>query len=230
MKKKFILISFVVIICSLIAVFALVSCEKDINKLDLVNNKVSYIEKEHLRYESELFNVLLIRGEREKHFVADGKCVDVSPFTTITLDPIAADLIGKKFSYRLIGESGEATGTLTKNILGVTYSAILDSSINLGNIVKAEITIEEETTEIVFKNALENKISAEKAIEYAYNELETALTDSFDKNEFKREVYVRYINDIHDRQSPYYWYVSFMTDNSDYKSVLINPENGAPIK
>lgn len=230
MKKKLFILSVITILFSIITIFVLVSCEKDINKIDLVNSKISYIENEHLRYDSELFNVLIVRGKREKHFVADGKCVDVSPFTTITLDPIAADLIGKKFSYRLIGDSGEATGTLTKNILGVTYSAVLDNSINIGNIVKAEITIDEDLTEITFKNALENKISAEKAIEYAYNELEATLADSFDKNEFKREVYVRYINDIHDRLSPYYWYVSFMTDNTNYKSVLINPDNGAPIK
>lgn len=230
MKKRFFILSVIVVLFSLIAVFALVSCEKDINKLELVNNKVSYIEKEHLRYESEMFNVLFVRGEREKHFIADGKCVEVSSFSTITLDPIAADLIGKNFSYKIVGESGEATGTLTKNILGITYSTVLDSNINIGKIVKTEITIDEETTEITFTNALENKISAEKAIEYAYNELESALADSFDKNEFKREVYVRYINDTHDRLSPYYWYVSFMADNSDYKSVLINPDNGAPIK
>lgn len=230
MKKKIFILSVMTILFSIMTIFVLVSCEKDINKIDLVNCKISYIENEHLRYDSELFNVLIVRGKREKHFIADGKCVDVSPFTTITLDPIAADLIGKKFSYRLIGDLGEATGTLTKNILGITYSAVLDNSINLGNIVKAEITIDEDLTEITFKNALENKISAEKAIEYAYNELEATLANSFDKNEFKREVYVRYINDIHDRLSPYYWYVSFMIDNTNYKSVLINPDNGAPIK
>lgn len=230
MKKKLFILSVIAILFSLIAVFALVSCEKDVDKLDLVKSKVSYIEKEHLRYESDMFNVLFVRGEREKHFIADGKCVEVSPFATITLDPIAVDLIGKNFSYRIVGELGEATGSLTKNILGVTYSTVIDSSIDIGKIVKAEITIDNETTEITFTNALENKISAEKAIEYAYYELEVALSDSFDKNLFNREVYVRYINDIHDRQSPYYWYVSFMTDNTNYKSVLINPDNGAPIK
>lgn len=230
MKKKLFMLSVIAVLFSLIAVVALVSCEKDVDKLDLVNSKVSYIEKEHLRYESDMFNVLFVRGEREKHFIADGKCVEVSPFATITLDPIAVDLIGKNFSYRIVGELGEATGSLTKNILGVTYSTVIDSSIDIGKIVKAEITIDNETTEITFTNALENKISAEKAIEYAYYELESALSDSFDKNQFNREVYVRYINDIHDRQSPYYWYVSFMTDNTNYKSVLINPDNGAPIK
>lgn len=230
MKKKLFILSVITILFSLIAVFTLVSCEKDVDKLDLVNSKVSYIEKEHLRYESDMFNVLFVRGEREKHFIADGKCVEVSPFATITLDPIAVDLIGKNFSYRIVGELGEATGSLTKNILGVTYSTVIDSSIDIGKIVKAEITIDNETTEITFTNTLENKISAEKAIEYAYYELESALSDSFDKNQFNREVYVRYINDIHDRQSPYYWYVSFLTDNTNYKSVLINPDNGAPIK
>lgn len=230
MKKKLFILSVITILFSLIAVFALVSCEKDVDKLDLVNSKVSYIEKEHLRYESDMFNVLFVRGEREKHFIADGKCVEVSPFATITLDPIAVDLIGKNFSYRIVGELGEATGSLTKSILGVTYSTVIDSSVDIGKIVKAEITIDDETTEITFTNALENKISAEKAIEYAYYELEVALSDSFDKNLFNREVYVRYINDIHDRQSPYYWYVSFMTDNTNYKSVLINPDNGSPIK
>lgn len=230
MKKKLFILSVITILFSLIAVFTLVSCEKDVDKLDLVNSKVSYIEKEHLRYESDMFNVLFVRGEREKHFIADGKCVEVSPFATITLDPIAVDLIGKNFSYRIVGELGEATGSLTKSILGVTYSTVIDSSIDIGKIVKAEITIDNETTEITFTNTLENKISAEKAIEYAYYELESALSDSFDKNQFNREVYVRYINDIHDRQSPYYWYVSFMTDNTNYKSVLINPDNGAPIK
>lgn len=230
MKKKLFILSVITILFSLIAVFTLVSCEKDVDKLDLVNSKISYIEKEHLRYESDMFNVLFVRGLRENHFIADGKCVDVSPFATITLDPIAVDLIGKNFSYRIIGELGEATGSLTKSILGVTYSTVIDSSVDIGKIVKAYITIDDETTEITFTNALENKISAEKAIEYAYNELEVALSDSFDKNIFNREVYVRYINDIHDRQSPYYWYVSFMTDNTNYKSVLINPDNGSPIK
>lgn len=230
MKKKLFILSVITILFSLIALFALVSCEKDVDKLELVNSKISYIEKEHLRYESDIFNVLFVRGAREKHFIADGKCVEVSPFATFTLDPIAVDLIGKNFSYRIIGELGEATGSLTKSILGVTYSAVIDSSVDIGKIVKAEITIDDETTEITFTNALENKISAEKAIEYAYNELEVALSDSFDKNGFNKEVYVRYINDIHDRQSPYYWYVSFMTDNTNYKSVLINPDNGAPIK
>lgn len=229
MKKKILLIG-AVLLLTIMGVVGLSACKKPLDDYQLVKNKISFIQRAVYSGESDKYKIRISVGDKEKDLIADGNAQNIQPFTQITMIPKDLKSLNKTFAYKLVGQSGEATGSLVKSILGVSFSAyVSEGGASLGVLKSITITTEDSQDVINLDNALKDCISADKALEYAYKAAESEIKACIKDGVFDREVNVKYINDRNNSATPHYWYVSFMKDTNNIISVLINPQDGGII-
>lgn len=221
-----ILLAVITVLLVAVTATALVACGEKPGEMDMIMNKISYREECVITGDNTDFHVKYVKGVKEENFVADGKCVNVKEFAAITLRPINIDMLGREYSYTLIGSEGSISGKFTKNVLGGSYSNNIDVPTNIGTVSGVEIAYDDKKVIVELKDRTADGITSDKAIEYAYNALKEELKDCFINGEFDREVYVRFVNDRQNPQSKYLWYVSFMKDTAHYNSVMIEPQSG----
>ena len=215
MKRKiFVLVSAILIISAL--AFSLVACNK--NKGDTKNGEpISRVTREYYAGESELFAVVVEKGEREKNFIADGKATDVGPFAQITITPLKTNEY-EEIAYVLTGENATLNGSIKKSEYG-EYTA----NITL-NFVPTAVTVTagDDTSEIELASVLDSSLSPEDVINIAKAEFKETLDKEAEAGK-EREIYLKVITG--DRTT-YYYYVSFIGEGVDYLAVLVEPKTG----
>ena len=179
---------------------------------------ISYMQTSYYYGRNPEFTVRLVGGESEAMFVADGQTVDVGHFDTLTLVPQHVDLFNETYSYTLVGTTGEIKGELQKDSFGASYSAQIENIAAIGTPNEVRIVGGDIQENIAIQNMLVDAIEGTKAMEIAQAQLQEKL-DADDK---EREIYVKYINDVANEESPYYWYVAFIAAPTDYYSVLVD--------
>lgn len=228
--KKRITIIIAVIALSLVGILIFAGCSKEVDRFDLVKAKISHEQHDLYAGAGENFSASIVIGKKEKTFLADGKVGEMGEYCSITLTPKKVDLYDKQFVYKVVGESGEATGSLVKNLLGASFGGEITEYAKLGAIKSISVTCDNLTEEIPLTNKMLGCITYDKALEYAYNSIKDTLTDEdFADNTFSKEVYIKFINDRTNPDSEYYWYVSMIKDNENFCAILIDPKTGAII-
>ncbi len=215
MKRKTLII-FVAIVLMLSSMFLLVACNRDKDGVEEKSN-ISRITREYYAGESELFAVVVEKGEREKNFIADGEAKDVAPFAQITIVPLKTNDY-TELGYTLAAENHTLSGSIAKSEYGEYVAEItLD-------FVPTTVTIAagEETSEIDIASVLDGALAPEDIINIAKAEFKDTL-DKEATTGREREIYLKVITG--DREN-YYFYVSFIGDGVDYLAVLIDPKTG----
>ena len=176
---------------------------------------------------NEEFGVSFVMGEKEKLIVIDGAVGEMVPFATLTVTPLASALFNNTYTYRLVGEKGEKTGDLVKDVIGATFSAEVAGVEEIGKIqsvfVLSEGIVE---SEVPLADKLEGALTWREILAVAEKELKEQILAESDTDNLQREIYVKLVNALSDSEAPYYYYVSFMKSPSDYWALLLDPVTG----
>ena len=217
MKRKIAIILFaiIIIVCSA-CVF--VACNK--NEEQQFADAISRITREYYAGESELFFVVIEKGEREKSFIADGKATDVQAFCSLSITPLRTNDY-EELNFVIAGETATLSGSIKKSEYGEFVTDIQLDFVP----ISVTVTAGGESSEIELANVLDGALSAEDIINIA----KTEFKETLDKEELagkEREIYVKIITG--DRTT-YYYYVSFIGDGVDYLAMLVDPKTGTII-
>ncbi|MBQ9145667.1 MAG: hypothetical protein IJX70_04330 [Clostridia bacterium] len=209
------------IVALIVVILVLVLCACT-PKEEEVPSPISYIQQTLYTGGNNNFLVNMSSGRSEELFVADGKVGEVHDFVLISVVPLHVDLFNYSYTYILKGEKGEKTGELIKDSFGAGFSAEIEEIESVGKPISLVLCYQEKEEDITIENKLESMINGVEAIEIAEN----TLKESLERDGKEREIYVKYINDSSNPESPYYWYVAYIASPADYYSVLISPTDG----
>jgi len=191
-----------------------------------LKGNVSYLETHLYTGETVEFAVCLMRGKREDSFLTDGVVTNLSEFTTLKVTPLKKELFGLTYTYKITGANTELTGSLTKDMFGVSYSAELQAIDSIGTLASVTILSEGVENTVTLTNRLQDMLDWQAALGIAEKEFAESIASETDKEGFPREIHIKLVNNRHDRTSPYYWYVAFIASRTDYWAILINPSTG----
>ncbi|MEG1510260.1 MAG: hypothetical protein RR454_07430 [Clostridia bacterium] len=218
MKK----IGSILIIIVLIASCALlVGCGAKKTELDMVKDKISYVQTGLYAGKNDSFNVCLSIGKNEGMFIADGKSGNLENFCKLSLKPMKVDMLAKTFTYKITGEAGTVSGEFKKEVLGNNLVSEIKDIAKVGKIKDIDIVFDDKTDKVVLENKMTG-MTWDTALQIAFdNDKESIMKDIVDKV-YCKEVYIKFINDITNGNS-YYWYVAFIASNEKYTAILIDP-------
>jgi len=230
MKKVFITGISILLLLSLTFIAA---CKKTTETTDglvgLQKNVSSYHDSVYVGG-NEDFAAHFVTGEAEKLVVVDGKVGDLARFATLTVTPLSASLFNNTYTYTLVGETGEKSGDLKKDVIGATFSAEVEGAADIGKITAVRIVSEGILdSEIPLANKLEGALSWKDILKIAEAELEEQITAESDTGELQREIYIKLVNAMPDEDAPYYYYVSFIKSPAEYWALLLDPVKGEVI-
>ncbi len=223
MKKAFVIFFSAILIVSLM--FAAVGCKKE-EKQHILAQNISYIQTALYAGQSLNFSVSVAKGRSEKLFIADGKSGELKEFNTLIVVPLNIDLFNNAYKYKLIGATGELEGDLTKDSFGASFSAELSDISQIGELSSITILSINFEDQIALANKLSDMIDAMEALAIAEKNLEAKIKSETADNAYNREIYIKFINDSKNFDSPYYWYVAYIASPTDYWTVLIDPTSG----
>ena len=178
----------------------------------------------------EDFAVHFVTGEAEKLIVVDGKVGDIAPFATLTVTPLSASLFNNTYTYTLVGETGEVSGDLKKDVIGATFSAEAEGVDAIGKITTVRIVSDGIlNVEVPLADKLEGALGWKEILKIAEEELQEQITAESDTGELQREIYIKLVNAMPDEDAPYYYYVSFIKSPAEYWALLLDPVKGEVI-
>ena len=226
MKKPLIFVCCILI--SLFILTTLSACDKTQKEEEEVC-EISYIQEELYTGESANFMVTVASGKSENMFIANGTAGDLVDFATLTVTPLHVDLFNCDYQYKLIGENGELCGEMKKDTFGTSFIAELKDYKTVGKLTCVKIIRIDAEEEIALTDRLLDKINSEEALKIAKENLADKIAEEKDAGIYKREIYVKYINDEKNAKSDYFWYVAYIASPTDYWALLIDPVSGKVI-
>lgn len=214
------------IVAVIACLFCVAACDTTPQQATYEEN-VSFMQTDLYSGGSSNFEVNISCGEKEEMFLADGKVGNVVKFSTLTLIPLHMDLFEKSYAYKLTGQKGECSGEFKKDMFGVSFSAEIEDISNLGEVTSVLITADSVEETVALTNQLTDMMSWKEALSIACKEMKAELDECMKNNTvLPREIYIKFINDKNNTESPYYWYVAFIGSGDDYWALLIEPKEG----
>ena len=228
MKKRI----FAVALClAVLAAFVVLAsaCEEQKTTQQILEEKVS--SRQTALYTGQTDNAYVTIGtlDREKVLVADGEVGEMESSTTVIATlPELPD--GSTFTYVLTGSGGKAEGALAPGVIGAKLIAKISDVSALGTLTELTVTDSASPDEpYVFEltNEMSGAIAPADALVRAYEHFKTEVdAELASEDGMQREIYVRFVDGKTDRDSDYYWYVSFVADRGEDMSVLLDPVSG----
>lgn len=215
MKK--IVITLILIFIAITATLAFTACQKPAETPE--DDHISYMQQSFYMGKTKDFTVRLTGGVSETLFVADGRTVNVVPFTTLTVIPQHVDLFNEAYDFTLTGDAGTVSGKLDKDSFGASYSASVDLT-SVGTPLSVTVRSDKIEQTIDLADMLKGSVTGTAALDVAQRQ----LADKLAASQKEREIYVKYINDADSAASDYYWYVAFIASPTDYYAVLVSPD------
>ena len=204
MKKFFKAIIPIAILAVIIV--ACVGCAEQKTNLEKLSERTSYMQNALYTASDDNFDVSL--------------SMNVS---TLTLTPHNADALSNTYEYTLKGSKSSATGSISKNRLGINLACKIENIADLGDLESLTLTLNETSLEYSLSNICPAECNAENALEIAYNHYKEKIDTSLADNSFDRECYVKLITQT-EEDGKYFWYVSFIKNKGDYWSVIVDPQ------
>ena len=221
MKKFFKAIIPVAIIAVIIV--ACVGCSEQKTNLEKLSEHTSYMQNALYTATDDNFDVSLSVITQEEHFIADGKTDAIMEISTLTLTPHNVETLSNTYAYTIKGSKSSATGSISKNKLGINLACKVENISELGELESLTLTLDETSIEYTLANICPAECDGESALEIAYahyqEKIDTALAD----NSFDRECYVKLLTQT-EEEGKYFWYVSFIKDKGDYWSAIVDPQ------
>ena len=228
MKKRIIAIALCIAALVTFAV-ASAACEEEKTTLQILEENVSCRQTALYTGQTENAYVTVGTQDREKVFVADGVAGEAETFTTVIVTlPSMSD--ESTYSYVLEGASGKVEGTMKPSVIGAKLVAKIADASALGTFTELTITDSAAPdTPFTFEltDEMAEAIEPSKALDLAYGHFKSEIdAELASEDGMHREIYVRFVNGKTDRDSEYYWYVSFAADRGNDMSVLLDPSSG----
>lgn len=228
MKKRIIAIALCIAALAAFAVAA-AACEEEKTTEQILEEMVS--NRQTALYTGQTENAYVTIGtlDREKVFVADGEAGEIETVTTVIASlPSMSD--ESTYTYVLEGEGGKVEGAMTPSVIGSKLVAKIADASALGALVRLTVT-DSASPDAPFTFELTDEmadaIAPEDALAKAYGHFKSEIdAELASKEGMRREIYVRFVNGKTDRDSEYYWYVSFVAGRGDDMSVLLDPVSG----
>ncbi len=226
---------FATALCATLIVAALVcfsACDEPKTTMQLLDERVSSRQTTQYTGQTEDSHVSVSTQEREKVFVADGEVGDKETVTAVivTLPELSDEAT---YSYVLQGADGKVEGALTRSVIGNRLVAKIENADALGTLTSISVTSSaspEAPTTFELTDEMQGAIAPEVALQKAYEHFKTELdAELASEDGLQREIYLRFVNGKTDRDSEYYWYVSFIADRNDEMSVLLDPVDGSVV-
>ncbi len=232
MKK--ILIVIIALMLTLACLFSLAACKKKTEenaeeRTGLEKNVSTFHDAVYVGANDD-FSLQLVTGESEKLIVIDGKVGELARFATLTVTPLTASLFNNTYTYTVIGEAGERSGDLVKDVIGATFSAELRDIAEIGKVTAVKVVAADILeSEIPLANKLEGTLGWKDVLKIAEEELKESIQAESDTGALEREIYIKLVNALPDDEAPYYYYVSFIKSPADYWALLLDPVKGEVI-
>ena len=220
--KKFFRIIIPMAIVAVIAV-ACVGCTQNKTNLEKLCDRTSYMQNALYTAADDNFDVTLSVITQEENFIADGKIDKVKEISTLTLTPHDTNALSNTYEYTLKGSKASATGSISKNKLGINLACKIEDFSKLGEIESLTLKLGETTIEYKMSNICPTDCNGNAALEIAYNHYQEKIDSALADKSFDRECYVKLINQSGEN-GKYYWYVSFIKNKSDYWSAIVDPQ------
>lgn len=219
--KKFIIL----FVCAVMSIFVFAACN---NKPDgpEYSEYVSYYQTHQYTALNEDFAVSVYSGVRESEFRSDGKVGETRTFYVVSATPLNSSL-KLPVNYKLTDGTKTAEGSLEQDKLSASFSSEADLSDIIENLKTITLSYTDKEVTLTLENRLENMIDWQEALKIATAELKDVIAENTDESgKLTREIYVKFIRNRFDHESPYYWYVALVGEDYKYSALLINPENG----
>jgi len=167
----------------------------------------------------------VVSGRREEPFSIDGRSGDTVPFTVITITP-SVENRRESFSYTVKMNDAEFTGNFLPHPYLDTFSCDIAAS-TTDRQITVTITGGEEFERVFELTSIvtDDMIGAEDAFNIARERLDTSLADSISGNRLNAEIYIRHVTNPITSSDVFFWYVAFVTADSQTFAVLIDPAN-----
>jgi hypothetical protein len=220
---------FIVFICLLIlTVSVFYGCSKEEEK-DPVLKQVCFYHNNLYCGQNDIFSISLECGMKEKENIIDGKVNNLIDFTKLKVIPLNIDYFGKDYSFIISGKDGKISGTLEKDVFGTTYLKDVNNISSIGAIQDITIKSNNIESKITLNDKINDMLKWKDVLNIAKENYNDAITTELNENSFNREIYIKFINDNKNIDSPYYWYVALIASKNDYWAMLIDPKSGTII-
>ena len=210
-----------IVILVLVLIFLVCGCACTENEY----TNISYRCTGYFIGKTENFKVIIISGERESPYIADGDAGDMMEFCVINLKPFDSQSGQKNYNFHITADGENYTGVMNKDIFGSGFSKDVgkDLSESLSSIV---ISDGEKEYPIELENMMSNAIISEKdALDISANEFSAELAQMQEIGE-KSEIYIKFVCDSTGDETFYYWYVAHVKEGGEYMAVLIDIVSG----
>ena len=167
------------------------------------------------------FDVTLSVIKQEENFIADGNTDKVMEISTLTLTPRDTDALKNTYEYTLKGSKSSATGSISKNKLGINLACKIENFSELGDLESLTLTLGETSIEYTLTNICPADCDGNEALGIAYTHYQERIDSALTDKSFDRECYVKLITKDDDKC---FWYVSFIKDKGDYWSAIVDPQ------
>lgn len=221
MKKISVILAIIVVLC------CFGGC--DSRTEDDLSKCVNYYQTHLYTAETENFRISLSCGMKEESYIIDNIVGDMVPFALLTLTPLSVDFFSKDYAYKLTGKDGNCEGAFTKDVFGSAFSADIADASALGDIASIIVSTDGGEYSLELSNRMTDKLTYLQVLDIAKTEFANELAAETAGEGFEREICIKFINDSHNSESPYYWYIAFCQSVDDYWAMLVEPTTGKVI-
>lgn len=212
----------------LILFVSLFGCNQK-KEIDPVKNQVSFYHSSLYCGQNESFSVTIESGKKEKDLIIDGRVGAMTDFTKIRVTPLNADNFGKDYSYELIGKNGKLNGKLENDLTVSAYIKDIENISSLGVITGITIKAADIDSKITLTDKINDMLKWQDVLDIAKENYSQAISNELQENNFNREIFIKFVNDNKNTESPYYWYIAMIASKNDYWAMLIEPKSGTII-
>ncbi len=197
-------------------------CSSDM--LSISKGKISDVRNNYFQGQTDNWYVSFSSGVRESPYVLDGVSRDKVEFGVVTIMPKNAQK-QKSFTYIVGVNDLEYSGEFEACPFDESYAGDIAKQVADDAVIFVTITDggKEEVANMTCVSC-GFAVSAEKALEFAVNEVGTELQELKKNQDF--EVYIKIVADITQVVEGKYWFVMFLCESGDSINVLINPTTG----
>ena len=222
MKKNIILSLIVLFVCC----FVLTGCQKQDPKEKMINN-LSEIRKNCWSCETSKGYTTFMTGEREESYNIDGVHTKNKEFGVISVIFKTTNSANLAPTYTLKVNEETFEGSLEKNPYANSYMADVGKAFSSDSVISLTVKFEDFEENFTLNSVSDNfKVSWEKALEIANENMQDKITEVFGNKAVGGETYLRIINGEDVNFNTYYWYFSIVDKNQKTSTIIINTETG----
>lgn len=197
----------------------------NVNPISLATENISEIRQHYFVGNDDLNHVCVSTGTRENPYLLDGIHNEMTDFGIVVLKTTLLGITEPSCTLTLNGT--DYTGVMERNPYDNTY--VMD----IGQFIPSDATllvkIQIQSTEYTYTPTIisnEWEITAEKAMEIGFDNLEQVIKNLISGRQFLGECYVKIVSDPSNQLGMYYWYVSVMDRQGNSHAVVIDSTNG----